>query len=75
MTYWRACVDGADVGAADDLDQRHTGTVEVDQRVVAAVDAPARTTEVRALAGVFFEVGALDADARAVGQLEDARRC
>src|SRR4029079_6938432 len=47
----------ADVGAADDLDQRHTGAVEVDQRVVAAVDAPTGATEVRALAGVLLHVG------------------
>ena len=62
---------GADVGATDDLDQRHPGTVEVDQRVVAAVDPAARATEVGALAGVFFEVCTLDADASAVGQGEE----
>ena len=62
---------GADVGTAHDLDERHAGPVVVDERVLGAVDAPA-AAEVRRLAGVLFHVGALDADARAVGQLEPA---
>ena len=64
-------VSGADVGAADDLDQRHAGAVEVDEREVAAVDASAGTAEVGALAGVFFEVRALDADLLAARKLEE----
>ncbi len=74
VTYWRASSDAADVGPADDLDQRHTGPVEVDQRVAAAVDASTRSAEVSALAGVLFEVGALDADALAARQVEGSRR-
>src|SRR4029079_4947302 len=33
----------ADVGPADDLDQRHAGAVEVDQRIVAAVNTSTGT--------------------------------
>ena len=61
----------ADVGTADDLDQRNAGTVEVDQRVVAAVNSATGPTEVCALPCVFFEVSALDADAGSVGQREE----
>jgi len=68
VTYWRACSELADVGPGDDLHERDAGAVEVDQRVLAAVDAAPRATDVGALAGVLLEVGALDADARAVGQ-------
>ena len=52
---------GADVGAADDLDQRHAGAVVVDERVVGAVDAAA-AADVGGLAGVLLDVGPLDAD-------------
>ena len=61
---------GADVGTADDLDQRHAGPVEVDQRVVAAMDAATAAADVRRLAGVLFQVGSLDTDADAAGQVE-----
>ena len=72
LTYWRACSARADVGPADDLDERHAGAVEVDQRGVAAVDAAAGAADVGRLAGVLLEVGPLDADAGAVGQVEPA---
>ena len=61
-----------DVRTADDLDQRHPGAVEVDQRVLGPVDAPLAAADVRRLAGVLLDVGALDADRRAVGQVEVA---
>ena len=48
---------GWQVGLADDLQQRRAGAVEIDQ----AVAAGARFV-VQHLAGVFFEVGADDAD-------------
>ena len=54
---------GTEIGSADDLDERHTGAVEIDQRGVAAVDPPVGTTRVGGLAGVLLHVGALDADA------------
>ena len=63
---------GADVGAADDLDQGHPGAVEVDQRRVAAVDPPATPADVRRFTRVLLEVGALDAHPAAVGQVEPA---
>ena len=62
----------ADVRAAHDLDERHAGAVEVDQRLVAAVDPPAGPADVGRLAGVLLEVGPLDADPGAVGQVEPA---
>ena len=62
---------GADVGTAHDFDQRNTRAVEVDKRVVAAVDAAAGATKVGALAGVFFEVGALDANLLAAGKRQE----
>jgi hypothetical protein len=60
-------------GSRDDLDERDAGAVVVDERVVGIVDPPA-AADVGGLAGVLFDVGALDADARAVGQLEVAVR-
>ena len=62
----------AEVGPADDLDERDAGAVEVDQRLVAAVDASAGAADVDRLAGVLLEVRPLDADAGAVGQVEPA---
>ena len=44
----------------DDLDQRHAGTVVVDQRMVGAFDAAVGTAHVGVLAGVVLDVGALD---------------
>ena len=66
--------DGAHVGACDfggavscafdrlghDFDQRHAGAVVVDQRVVGAFDTAVSATDVGVLAGVVFDVGALD---------------
>ncbi len=53
---------GAEVGLAHDLQQRHPGPVVVDQAVVGAVHPAASPADVRRLAGIFFEVGPLDAD-------------
>ena len=50
----------ADVGPRDDLDERHARAVVVDERPLGAVDASA-AAEVGRLAGVLFEVRALDA--------------
>ncbi len=61
-----------DVGTAHDLDERDAGTVEVDQREVAAVDATAAPTDVGRLARVLLQVRAFDADADAAGQVEPA---
>src|SRR5271157_1935556 len=47
------------VGLTNDLDQRHTGTVQVDGRPLAAVVQAV----VQALAGVFLQVNARDTDA------------
>ena len=63
-------VGAANVGTADDFDQRHSGTVEVDQRGGGAVDATTRAADMRALAGVFLHVCALDADSHPVGKFE-----
>src|SRR5690606_36338773 len=64
-------VDGAQVGLADDLEQRHAGAVVVDERVGGVVD-PTAAADVRRLAGVLLEVGPLDAGDLAVRQLEPA---
>ena len=48
-----------DVGLADDLDQRHAGAVQIDRGPLAAVGQAV----VQALARVFFEMHARDADA------------
>ncbi len=61
---------GADVGAADDLHERHPGPIEVDERVVAAVDPATGTAEMGRLAGVLLEVGTFDSDPEPVGQIE-----
>ena len=68
LTYSRACSGVRMSGRLDDLDERHAGPVEVDQRVPAAVDPAARAADVGRLAGVLLEVRPLDADTRAVGQ-------
>ena len=47
----------------NDLDERNTGPVVVDERIVGAMDAPRRSTGMRELAGVFLHVHALDLDA------------
>ena len=54
----------------NDLDQRHAGTVVVDQRVVRTLDAAVGAADVRVLAGVVLDVGAFDrhAEDRAVIQ-------
>ena len=52
-------VGRGDVGLADDLDQRHAGAVQVDRGPLAAVGQAV----VQALARVFFQVHARDADA------------
>ena len=56
----------------DDLNQRHTGTVVVDQRVVGAFDTAVGATHVGVLAGVVLDVRALDRHAEhgAVFQLD-----
>ena len=64
----------ADVGPADDLDERHAGPVEVDQRGVAAVDPAAAAADVRRLAGVLLEVRPLDADPRCRREGRASRR-
>ncbi len=65
------CLIGvADVGLGDDLDERDTRAVEIDERVVAAMDAATRAPEVRRLAGVFLEVCAFDADLHVTRQHE-----
>jgi hypothetical protein len=51
----------ADVRFRHDLDQRHAGPVEVEQRLGGRVDAPT-VTQVDRLAGVLLLVGPLDAD-------------
>ena len=61
----------ANVGATHDLDQGDAGAVVVDERVVGPVDAAA-ATGMGVLAGVLLDVGPLDADARAVGEVEPA---
>ena len=61
---------GADVGTRHDLHQRHAGTVEVDQRIVTAVDATGGAADVRALAGVLLQVGPFHADAHTARQVE-----
>ena len=62
-------VRGAQVGAAHDLEQRHAGTVVVDGGVAGARDA-ATAAHVGRLARVLFEMGPLDADLFARGELE-----
>ena len=52
---------GAQLGLGDDLDQRRTAAVEVDNRLLRTVDATART-EVDQLRRVLFEVDAVDRD-------------
>ena len=59
----------ADVGPTDDLEQRHTGTVVVDGGIAGVVD-PATAAHMGGLAGVLLQVGPLDADHLARGQLE-----
>ncbi|OEI69217.1 hypothetical protein Cus16_1054 [Curtobacterium sp. ER1/6] len=56
----------------DDLDERDTGAVVVDERVLRALDAAGGTADVRQLAGVLLHVGALDRhlEDRAVGELD-----
>ena len=61
-------ITGADVGTTDDLHERNAGTIEIHQRVVAAMDTATRPTEVSRLARVFFQVRALDADAHVTRQ-------
>ena len=51
-----------DVGATDDLDQRHARPVEIDQRVGGTVHTPFATTDMGRLAGVLLHVSALDTD-------------
>ena len=63
-------VGRGDVGPTHDLDQRNTSAIEVDERIVGAMNTAAGSTDVRALARVFFEVCALDTDALAAGQFE-----
>ena len=46
-----------------DLDQGNAGPVEVDERVVGAVDASGGTADVQRLAGVLLHVSTLDLDA------------
>ena len=55
----------ADVGPADDLEQRHAGAVVVDERVVGVVDAAA-ATDVLVLPVSSSRCARVDADARAV---------
>ena len=62
----------ADVGTTHDLDQWNAGAVEVDQRVLTAVDSPTRAADVSRLAGVLLQVGALDADPESIGKVEPA---
>ncbi|SLC92802.1 Uncharacterised protein [Mycobacteroides abscessus subsp. massiliense] len=47
-------------GFGDDLDQRHTGTVVVEQRLGGAGDPARLATDVGQLAGVLFHVRTLD---------------
>ncbi|CAB4563275.1 unannotated protein [freshwater metagenome] len=54
---------------ANDFNQRNTCTVVVDQRIVGPVNATT-STGVGVLAGVFFDMRALDADASAVREIE-----
>jgi len=62
---------GANVGSRHDLDERHSGAVEVDQRIITTRDATLCPTEVGRLAGVFFQMCALDADAHVARQHEE----
>ena len=72
VTYWRAC---SAVRMSGRLTISTSGTparLKSISECVAAVDPPAGAADVRRLAGVLLEVGPLDADARAVGQVEPA---
>src|SRR5262249_23242599 len=60
--HGRGQAAGAVDRLGDDLDQRDPGPVVVDQRVVGAVDPPGRAADGQGLAGVLFQVHALDAD-------------
>ena len=68
VTYWRACSAVRMSGRLTISTSGTPGPVEVDQRGVAAVDAPAGAADVRRLAGVLLEVGPLDADALPSGR-------
>ena len=59
-SHSRACSARAQVGLGDDLGQRRAAAVEVDDRRVGAVDAPARA-DVDELRRVLLEVHAVDA--------------
>ena len=58
----------ANVGLGDDLEQRRSGAVQVDQAVAAAP-----RFVVKVLAGIFFEMGADDADPPRLGRLRVGR--
>ena len=59
-SHSRGLLGRAHVGLGDDLDQRRAAAVEVDDRRVGAVDAPARA-DVDELGRVLLEVHAVDA--------------
>jgi hypothetical protein len=63
---------GAEDRLRHDLDERHTGAVVVDERVLGTLDAPGRAADVRQLAGILLHVGALDRhlEAGAVGEFD-----
>ena len=61
-SHSRACAGRAQVGLGDDLDQRRAAAVEVDDRELGAVDAPA-LADVDQLRRVLLEVHAVDAHA------------
>ena len=56
----------------DDFDQRNTGTVVVNQRILGTVDATGVATDVSQLASILFHVSALDGDGEyvATGNLD-----
>ena len=60
---------GSDIRSTHDLDERHAGTIEIDERALASMNST-RTANVGALAGVFFEVCSLDADDDAVSNFK-----
>ena len=51
---------GAEDRLRDDLDERHSRAVVVDERVLGTLDAAGRAADVRELAGILFHVRALD---------------
>ena len=59
----RCSVAGSLDGLGDDFNQRHAGTVVIDQRTCGTCDPARLTTDVGQLPGVFFHVCSLDVHA------------